>query len=569
MRLGAYRIGSFAPAQPESNLDFTDAAFDALVTFHESNGFSEAQAHVLIAKPGIYEDPLTDTDGEGTSFDYSETYPGLNQGSGTIGRVRRRSSTQAVNYRLHLSLYGQLSYWMQGAQWEQTLNEPDTLNFSYPADATWAQHLHRPNRVVLCDDSGYAIQKFWIEGAIPPKKRTGGEIRVEVTAHSALGELAYSWVTKYPLAPALLTEAIDATTTTFEVAPYADVPESGTLLVDSERMTFTHVAGVMTVVRGADSTDAAEHANGSTVHIGRTYKAHITALLSDYQDPVVVSPWSVKADVDTSLVFLEFRKQSILDCIKDMHQLTGFSGQFTVLPTGQFVWTDTLGSTGDITLGSTLTDLEITPEEDDLCTRLYLYGGGESDDTRVELPSPGYVEANTGTYGIIPKSIVIENVYDPVTLLAIAEALIPILSEPQFTYRASGVDDKAYAGTARLAIGSAVDIDDTEMDIATTETAVRITRPLDSIKVDYEFARKSRDIKSLVEQINRRLVAQEAKRTQVVLQPMLWADTAAELPDRPPIWFFGRANDTGEIYKRNAAGDGWEPVNAWREYTGP
>jgi hypothetical protein len=78
-----------------------------------------------------------------------------------------------------------LPYWW-GATWTQTLNEPDTLTFSYPTDADLAEYLKRPNTLTLFDNYGEPLQKFDIVDILPHVTRGNNGTVVTVNARSLL-----------------------------------------------------------------------------------------------------------------------------------------------------------------------------------------------------------------------------------------------------------------------------------------------------------------------------------------------------------------------------------------------
>jgi hypothetical protein len=416
--------------------------------------------------------------------------------------------------------FGPLPSWL-GGQWVQSVNAPDTLSFDYPATEQFAMDLKRPQIVKLLNATGQTLQKFWIQSPLPQVRRNDDSVMVSVSAHSWLGRLQDEMVESYRPGDSILTQTMTASTGQC----YAYEPElfevGDTIVVDSERMTVTGFGltdGELLVTRGVDDTAAAPHEAGVTVDLLLTIKEHATAILGLSETGVNVR--TIMGELDVTPVLYRADNRSILDCLDDLFKLSGQIGQYTILHNGSFYWKDSLSDAEiDIELGYNLRSLSRTVNDQNLATRLYVFGASGAGNRRVRLSdlagvSVDYVEANTGTYGVVSKTIILEDVTDPKTLKLYADALLPLTSEPELSYDIDAIDVSAIGlGAApKLYIGARANIRDTDLQIDATEIVTGISRRLDNeVEVSYSFARNPIDIESLIRSLANRVKKQETR----------------------------------------------------------
>ena len=168
MRVGAYRIGSFRCAEPETETAITQSTYLALLKAYMADGYTRDEARDLIARPGVFTVPYAwDQRRDGASSDLYTALPGV----GCACTVMRQSTEPKGSYQLYLRGIGHLPWWFD-ADWKQAVNRTHTLTFTYPSDADHAGDLKRPNIVDLFDGDGYLLQSFYIRGALPHISRT-------------------------------------------------------------------------------------------------------------------------------------------------------------------------------------------------------------------------------------------------------------------------------------------------------------------------------------------------------------------------------------------------------------
>lgn len=206
---------------------------------------------------------------------------------------------------------------------------------------------------------------------------------------------------------------------------------------------------------------------------------------------------------------LSFDGKSLLDCLTELWRYVGQRGMFTVTPAREFVWLERFGSSGpvEIKLGYNLRSLRRRCNNDEMATRLHVYGAGLSHDVRPTT----YREANIATYGLIVKRVIVEEA-DSDTINEFADALIAVTSVPALEYEVSAADLYSIGLARPITLGCAATIEDTDLGITTQQDVIGITRRLDNpLDCTIEFARKRRDMRSVIESLSRRIAAQETR----------------------------------------------------------
>jgi len=206
---------------------------------------------------------------------------------------------------------------------------------------------------------------------------------------------------------------------------------------------------------------------------------------------------------------VSFQGKPLLECLQELWRLSGQKGQFTVTPSRQFVWKERLGSAKaiDIKLGYNLRSLKRQCNQDEMATRLYVYGEGLGYGQRPVAMR----EANVATYGLIIKRITVEGA-DSGTVGAYADELILVTSVPPLEYSVSAADLYSLGLGQPITLGCLANIEDADLGIITQQTVIGITRRLDNpLDATFEFARRHKDMRSVIETLGRRIGAQETR----------------------------------------------------------
>jgi hypothetical protein len=304
-----------------------------------------------------------------------------------------------------------------------TLGEAAVLRFSITADDPAAASLVHPNRIVLRDRWGLVLDRFFPRKRL--RKRDSDALFVHVEAHSLIAGLAKQPVLEYSLV--------------------ATVQE--------------HVAWLL-----------AQQVGDAPYTLGV-----IDEPLASYE------------------LLFEASAMTVLAALNELRSLlpVHLRGHFYITNDHQFRWRREVGPAGrKIQVGMNLRGMEYSTNEDDLVTRLYMYGAGQNGYRKLRLSdAPGqvndYVEANTGTYGIIAQVKHDNRILWPQTLLAKAQAIISEFSTPAVEITVD-VLDLAMADTSQdlsewgdYYVGGRYLIEDPQQDIEETVTVA---------KVDYDLA---------------------------------------------------------------------------------
>ena len=539
MRTGFRRTGSFRGAEQETAVtlvlhnDWLDAIAPLI-----AGGYPLATIlSVLNAR-----EPFHGGENEATA----QLYPAL------AGDAKPGMSVQATScghYQIELIGYGILPYWRR-ATWEQALNVADTLTFDYPADADHAACLRRPRMVRLYDALGQLQQVFRCIEAVPTVAReSSGEAIVHVRAESLLSQLADEWVSYYGGVRRAARDILGDYNAWRAIGTPSDLEIAQRLQDAFERLASWSAdyvtgdevnAGLQSLIAGYnsgwfvyDSTTAPYAAIDDAAialldslneyvdaHTGSdTVSNHVAALLAQFQTAnVKIGCGRIYDPLAGALVEVTFEARPLLDCMIELHKLAGQQGQFTVTPSRRFVWMESLGSLKpvDVKLGHNLRSLTRRNLTTDLCTRLYVYGGGFGQSHRIVAMR----ERNIATYGVIVRHVVVDEITDQDTLDEYADAMIEVLGEPAYEYMIDAVDLSSLGLSSPITIGAQVNVADAGLGVNTTQTAVSIRRNLDApLDVTFTFSKSVRDLAALlraltarIERIERRDIAAELSR---------------------------------------------------------
>jgi len=102
-------------------------------------------------------------------------------------------------------------------------------------------------------------------------------------------------------------------------------------------------------------------------------------------------------------------------------------------------------SSVQITIGSNGEALDWAQDLSYVRNRLYAFGKGDSEENRVTLPSPGYVENTTSqsSYGVREDVVIAKDISDSNVLLTLANAVLNKVKDPAYTYTVRFIDTYA------------------------------------------------------------------------------------------------------------------------------
>jgi phage minor structural protein len=293
-------------------------------------------------------------------------------------------------------------------------------------------------------------------------------------------------------------------------------------------------------VESADSLDQWNDEYVASYHAYGTIREHAEYLIANYQTPGREIPVGTIWDgLDTDTLEADFQNQRLLDCINSLYKLSGYLGQYCVTPARTFEWRERLGTNyEEIRFGYNLLSVQRATDETNFATKLYVYGGGLSQEIRPYV----VVAWNTYDYGTIIKSVTFENITDSATLLYAAYQIILSCSTPVYTYTVDGIDLKEAAGGRSITIGSRCHIYDDVTGEDTYADCVKITKRLDSpVEEQYEFGSRAQDLGGLVADIQKRIWRQETRRFTNEIQDAL---TTGAIDTTPQVQ---NAINTGDI----------------------
>lgn len=137
-------------------------------------------------------------------------------------------------------------------------------------------------------------------------------------------------------------------------------------------------------------------------------------------------------------------RQTRLAYIKRIAQQIGWEFKVNLNDTLDFK--STIGSDKSsniqITIGSNGEALDWSEDLAYVRNRLYAFGKGDSEDNRVTLPNPGYVEntASQNSYGVREDVIIAKDISDSNVLLTLANSVLNKLKDPAYTYAVRLID---------------------------------------------------------------------------------------------------------------------------------
>lgn len=500
MRLGVKPIGSWIPGAPQAvPVVLTPAQYAALLA-------SDPTAAAAVRAPF-------------QGGEYAATvamYPAL-AGTAIEETSVARDGTGA--YRISLDGYGLLPYW-RNATWTQKANEPDKLTFEYPADADNATNLVRPGKVRLYDATGQFVQVFRLVDLLPSVRRDDGGTWVSVKAEGLLGSLADEWVSYHGpirLRPRTIVadyiawreaESRTEAQMIFQLIPaFANLAawSAGYTMTETVHTAFKALIATFSLLdpfEGDNIMDALAAEIVNQAHAD-TIPNHIAALMAEFQisGDIAIGPFYDPLDGDT--ITPTFEACSLLECLTELHKLSGQRGSYTVTPANSLVWLPSLGGDGGaVSVGYNLRSLERHCDTSEVATVLTVYGQGLSADSRLQATAT----ANTGTYGVIPRQVWVDTATTQADLNAYAAALVSVLSVPVVDYSVSAADLYSVGMGGHITLGSTVNVTDTDLGIATQQTIVGITRKLDNVlDVTVQFAKHKRDMPAIIKALQDRI----------------------------------------------------------------
>ena len=497
-------------------------------------------------------------------------------------------------YAMFLDGYGILPDWFN-ATWTQAVNAPDTLEFCYPTTAELAEYLKRPAVVTVYDPFGVAVQSFDLVDILPEVSRGAQGTIVKAHGRGMLGRLADAFVDYYGGVRAEVREMLTqyeawltANATASDAAKaralydllnrlaawgtaYTSTDATNTALAtylegyDTGWFTFTTTDPYFTKDPDADVFYAVISAYCAENDGYKTIADHARDLLVEYQ----VSP--VAVDAITELVSgtrrVTFEMKSLLDCIRELWKLSGEVGQFSVTPDGRFVWLDRLGLNNSVpvTLGMNLRSMERRCDAADMATRLYVYGSGLAQSSRIVAMREGDI----ATYGVIERHIVVDEIADQGTLNSFATEMIAAIGYPLIEYSVDLVDLYSIGQSEAITIGCSVLITDTDLGISATQNCIGISRnlanPLDvRVTLSHEVRNLPQVVKAILDRIGRLEGRNERERIEKALRSGgLSGVPRTEFDDERTADL--RVADSLEYYD----GNGWNPLSRFDPYGAP
>lgn len=515
--------------------------------------FGEPETSTIIAPDDFQDDPtayadarLPYTGGEETAT--VNLYPGLG-GHGIVETIVRRESSG--HYDIRLDNFGVLPYW-RSASWTQTLNEADSLTFEYPANAIHAASLLRPNTVSLYNEFGELVQRFRLTDIIPTVRRDGNGVFVNVTARGLLSQFEEEWVTYYGPVRSVITNAVDEFMAYYYTVPGVSEewdmlskfpcmygPKTLAIAIQMQIM-FDKLWAWSESYTVGDATHAEIQRLVGLQHdfywpcyitdpilviyptylwqiiawitehnIGFTIPEHVANLLGEFQESSqAVACGEVYDPLDGTDVAVLFEGKPLMDCIRELFNLSGQKGQFTVTPGREFIWVERLGASGavPIALGYNLQTLERRHDPSEYATKLYVYGAGMSEATRI------VAVRTVGSAPYIVRRVTVDSITDQATLDAYADELITVVSTPALEYSINALDLESIGVGAPLTIGARALVTDTDLGISASVDVFSIRKSLDTpLPASYTLARRKKTLSNLFKSIADRIARIEQR----------------------------------------------------------
>lgn len=245
---------------------------------------------------------------------------------------------------------------------------------------------------------------------------------------------------------------------TFEVTlpAYESVDVGSTVLIKRDGVTV--FKGIVDQIKPCHT---AERGDEITL-IGRNYaeklERYVMGVGEDTGEPATlvtnalsgtgISPGTI--DTYGSNITVRKDRQTRLAYIRRIAQQIGWEFKVNLDDTLDFksnIGSDKSGSV-QITIGVNGETLDWSKDLSTVRNRLYAFGKGDSEENRVTLPAPGYVEDATSqnNYGVREDVIIAKDISDPSILQVLANAVLSKLKDPAYTFRVRFLD--TYASNA-------------------------------------------------------------------------------------------------------------------------
>jgi phage minor structural protein len=309
-----------------------------------------------------------------------------------------------------------------------------------------------------------------------------------------------------------------------------------------------------------------------------TAQNHIkTWLSSTYQnDTPRISLGHITSSLGSQSVSLSLQGVTIYEALDRLHESIG--GEYYVGPNRRLYWYTRMGAyTGQqIRYRKNLIGIEKSVDRSELATRIYAYGAGNTKDSQVALTAPGYVEANTGTYGVVSRVLNAREITDQATLTVFANAALALTKTPTTTYDCDALDlSKDQSGGFSfdtIALGNRYRVIDEVCGVSEILEAMRVERSLDNpLRVKLALSKRRKTIDQLLRDILKRLDKTEER--EVIFNDAMNAEVVG--PDD------AFAGDSGVALHDNAripidvasvagalAGGALATINKWVPYDG-
>lgn len=241
-----------------------------------------------------------------------------------------------------------------------------------------------------------------------------------------------------------------------------------------------------------------------------TVQEHVAWLLQQQIGALVLGLGGIEEPIASTSVLLEVEACTVLQALNRLRELLPAAdrGHMYVTAGNNFRWRKVIGPLGrQLLVGLNLRGIQYGTNDDDLITRLYMYGEGQDGAHRVRLTDAGeaneYIEQNTGTYGIVPFVKIDRRILNPATLLARAQAILSEFSTPRvevtvdvWDLACADVQDGGpdYTVYGSYYVGSQLRAIDADLSIDTTITVAKaeydLSNPL-AVKLDLSNRQRS------------------------------------------------------------------------------
>lgn len=308
-----------------------------------------------------------------------------------------------------------------------------------------------------------------------------------------------------------------------------------------------------------------------------TVAEHVAALMSLQVGDYLIETGVIEEPIASTSLTLNMEVGNILGAILELRELLPLDqrGHLYVGIDTALRWVLRTGPPGrKLEIGWNLTGLRYSTNDDDLITRLYMFGEGQDGGARVSLVDAGlanpYIEQNVATYGIVPMVKIDRRILKPETLLARATAIIGEFSTPRVEITVSVLDlaradsDLDLSAWGDYWIGSEYQAIDTQQGIDTTVRVSRIRYDLgDPVPVQMDLANRQRSLSDLLRELDDRVPASTDVNDDGSRYPNIaryYNDTGAFSPDEFRNGDFRRNTADEKIQYRQE--DDWRNIGA-------